>query len=165
MRAPGECCGSHSLHEHAYHRDGFDRNSRALLTSAPHSPDGPMPPQESPAAVPHASASRPPSFFGLGRAGLVEQMARVGEPDYRADQLMTWIYRRRVRDPHAMSDLPAELRERLSGLCDLDLPAVDRLLGDRSGDTFKFVLRLRDGERVECVSMRTERRLTLCLST
>ena len=108
---------------------------------------------------------RPPSFFGLGRAGLADLMSRVGEPGYRADQLLTWVYRRRIRDPHGMSNLPADLRERLSGLCELELPEVERLLGNASGDTFKFVLRLGDGELVECVSMRTDRRLTLCLSS
>jgi 23S rRNA (adenine2503-C2)-methyltransferase len=31
--------------------------------------------------------------------------------------------------------------------------------------THKFVIELEDGARVECVSMRTERRLTFCLSS
>ncbi len=107
----------------------------------------------------------PPSFFGLGRAGLAALMSEAGEPGYRAVQLLTWVYRRRVRDPQVMLNLPSNLRERLTVLCSLELPAVDHLLESRSGDTFKFVLRLRDGERVECVSMRTDRGLTLCLSS
>ena len=115
--------------------------------------------------LPHRAPSGPPSFYGLGRTALAALLGESGEPEYRADQLMTWIYQRRVRDPRAMSDLPLGLRERLPQLCDLALPDVASLLGNSSGDTFKFVMRLRDGELVECVSMRTERRLTMCLSS
>src|ERR1700675_5010879 len=99
-----------------------------------------MAPADLLAALPLTRSSGPPNFFGLGRAGLVELMSQAGEPAYRADQLMTWVYRRRVRDPRAMTNLPAGLRERLSELCEFDLPAVDSLLGDPRGDTFKFVL-------------------------
>ena len=35
----------------------------------------------------------------------------------------------------------------------------------RDGQTHKFVLELDDAARVECVSMRTDRRLTFCLSS
>ena len=116
-------------------------------------------------AVSRRELAGPPSVFGLGRAGLVELMRAAGEPEYRADQLLTWVYPRHVRDPRQMSNLPAALRARLPELCDLELPAVESLLGNASSDTHKFVLRLRDGERVECVSMRTDRRLTMCLSS
>jgi 23S rRNA (adenine2503-C2)-methyltransferase len=116
-------------------------------------------------AASRLAPAEPPGFFGLGRAGLAELMRRAGEPDYRADQLLAWVYQRRVRDPQSMSNLPAALRARLGEVCDLDLPVVEQRLGNRAQDTFKFVLRLRDGERVECVSMRTDRRLTLCLSS
>src|SRR5207253_9642506 len=113
----------------------------------------------------HRARPGPPSFFGLGRAGLAELMSEAGEPGYRAEQLLTWVYRRGVRDPQAMSDLPADLRGRLPELCGLELPAVESRLQDRTGDTLKFVVRLNDGERVECVSMRTGRRRTLRLSS
>jgi 23S rRNA (adenine2503-C2)-methyltransferase len=50
-------------------------------------------------------------------------------------------------------------------VCTLRLPEVESVHATRDGDTHKFVLALEDGARVECVSMRTERRLTLCLSS
>ena len=106
-----------------------------------------------------------PRFHGLGREALVQTFGDAGEPAYRADQLMTWIYRRHVNDHQQMTDLPAGLRSRLASICDFELPAIESLLSSPDGDTHKFVLRLRDGELVECVSMRTERRLTMCLSS
>lgn len=123
-----------------------------------------MSPTSSP-ALSHREPSGPPGFYGLGRAGLVELLRQAGEPEYRADQLMTWVYQRHLLDPRAMSNLPASLRSRLPEWLDLSLPVVESLLGNVSSDTHKFVLRLRDGEVVECVSMRTERRLTMCLSS
>src|SRR5512134_1714778 len=106
-----------------------------------------------------------PSFYGLSRTALAGRLAEQGQPPYRADQIFAWIYGRRRRDAAGMTDLPASLRERFEGLCDLDLPRVDSLHGTRDGMTHKFVLRLADGARVESVSMRTERRLTFCLSS
>ncbi|MGH7730720.1 MAG: hypothetical protein ACRENJ_05645, partial [Candidatus Eiseniibacteriota bacterium] len=108
------------------------------------------------------NAATPPNFYGLSRAALAERLAEWGEPPYRADQIFAWVYGRRRRSADGMSDLPASLRQRFDGLCHLDLPALDSVHGTRDGMTHKFVLRLADGARVECVSMRTEKRLTLC---
>jgi len=106
-----------------------------------------------------------PSFFGLTREGLTELLARRGEPGYRATQLFSWIYRRHQRDPATMTDLPAALRRELPGWFDLSLPSTASVHASPDGLTHKFVIALADGARVECVSMRTERRLTLCLSS
>ena len=107
----------------------------------------------------------PPNFFGMSRAALAGRLAEQGQPAYRADQIYAWVYGRRRRDAAAMSDLPARLRERFAGVCHLDLPRVESVNGTRDGMTHKFVLSLEDGARVESVSMRTEKRLTLCLSS
>jgi len=111
------------------------------------------------------AASRAPSFYGLTRPALAGRLAERGLPAYRADQLFTWIYRKRHRTPERMTDLPAALRASIGELCDLGLPETASVLGTRDGATHKFVLRLRDGARVEAVAMKTERRTTLCLSS
>ena len=107
----------------------------------------------------------PPSFYGLGRDRLSTLLEGAGLPAYRARQLYAWIYQRRERDPLAMTDLPAELRRNLDSLVGLDLAPAAEVHSSRDGETHKFVLELADGSRVECVSMRTARRLTLCLSS
>jgi 23S rRNA (adenine2503-C2)-methyltransferase len=116
-------------------------------------------------AVRIATEPRVPSFYGLTRSGLATLLAERGMPAYRADQLFSWIYRKRLRSPAGMTNLPAALRASLPEFCDLTLPRVAALLGTRDGGTHKMVLELHDGARVECVSMRTERRRTLCLSS
>jgi 23S rRNA (adenine2503-C2)-methyltransferase len=89
---------------------------------------------------------------------------RHGVPTYRAQQL-SWVYRKRERHQVAMTDLPLSFRDRLLELCDLSLPPATALLKSPDGSTHKFVLQLGGGSRVECVSMRTQRRLTFCVSS
>jgi 23S rRNA (adenine2503-C2)-methyltransferase len=110
-------------------------------------------------------ATVPPNFYGLSRIALAGRLAEQGQPSYRADQIFSWVYARRLRSAAGMSDLPASLRDRFEGLCRLDLPTLDSVHGTRDALTHKFVLRLADGTRVESVSMRTEKRLTFCLSS
>ena len=111
------------------------------------------------------SAIEAPRFYGLTRERLATRLAGEGVPAYRASQLFSWVYRKRQRDPAAMTSLPFALRRDLPRLVDLSLPPVASHLASADGDTHKFVLALSDGRRVECVSMRAERGLTYCLSS
>ena len=112
-----------------------------------------------------ANPARPPSLYGLTRDGLAARLAERGIPGYRADQILMWVYRKHHRSASAMHNLPAILRDGLEEWCGLALPRIAARLGTPEGDTHKFVLALDDGARVECVSMRTERRLTFCVSS
>jgi 23S rRNA (adenine2503-C2)-methyltransferase len=115
--------------------------------------------------LPLPSIAVRPSLFGLTRAALGETLAGQEFPRYRADQIFGWIYQKRRRTPDGMRNLPASLRGALERLYDCVLPDVVSLVASRDRLTHKFVLGLADGARVECVSMRTERRLTFCLSS
>jgi 23S rRNA (adenine2503-C2)-methyltransferase len=110
-------------------------------------------------------SEKTPSFYGLTRPALAEHLAGLGVPPYRADQLYTWIYRKHLRGSDGMTNLPISLRNVLAKVCDLELPRTDSVHSTRDGNTHKFVLELSDGARVECVSMRTLRRLTFCVSS
>ncbi len=114
-----------------------------------------------PSFVPHVA----PSFYGLSRTRLAERLAERGLPAYRASQLFSWVYHRRRRDAEGMTDLPRALRRDLGPVCDLRLPRTLSVQATRERETHKLVLELDDGARVECVSMRTQRRLTFCLSS
>ncbi len=115
----------------------------------------------------HASGSPAtrPSFYGLSHERLAGHLGDRGLPAYRAGQLYSWVYRKHEYRPEGMTNLPLALRRSLEGMCDLSLPRVASVLGTADGSTHKFVLELVDGARVECVSMRTSRRLTFCLSS
>jgi len=108
--------------------------------------------------------SRPP-LFGLTRASLGTGLVDQGYPRYRADQIFTWLYQKHLRAADGMRNLPATLRDRIASTYDLQLPSVASVHSSRDDMTHKFVIELEDGARVECVSMRTEKRLTFCLSS
>ena len=87
-----------------------------------------------------------------------------GIPAYRADQVFSWLYRRAVDDPRAMTDLSLELRERLHA--DWETRALRTQQVRRSLDrTRKLALVAPDRAVVEAVLIPEERRQTLCLST
>ena len=50
----------------------------------------------------------------LAEAELVGWLAEVGEPGYRAAQILDWVFRRRARAADEMTDLPIALRRRLA---------------------------------------------------
>jgi 23S rRNA (adenine2503-C2)-methyltransferase len=95
---------------------------------------------------------------------LRERFRGDGLEPWRADQVASWLYARRVDDPAAMTDLPAALRERLAA--EWETRALEPEALARSSDgTRKATLRARDGALVEAVLIPEERRVTLCVST
>jgi 23S rRNA (adenine2503-C2)-methyltransferase len=109
--------------------------------------------------------SRAPNFYGLSHAALAERFAAAGHTGYRASQVYQWVYQKGQRSATGMTSLSKALRETLGGICSLALPEIASVQGTADAATHKFVLALEDGTRIECVSMRTERRLTYCLSS
>jgi 23S rRNA (adenine2503-C2)-methyltransferase len=104
------------------------------------------------------------NLFGLDRAGLEAVMAELGEPAYRARQLYVWLYRRRVRDLAAMTDLGKGLRARLESGFEVRWPEVAAHDVSRDG-TIKYLFRLDDDATIESVLIPEERRRTICIST
>lgn len=111
------------------------------------------------------SSVRPPKFFGMDRQGLTSHLGTHGLAPYRANQLFSWVYRKHLRNPEEMTNLPRDLRHRLPEVCDLELPRADSIQSTSDGRTHKVAIRLADDALVECVSMRTDRRLTFCISS
>ena len=95
-----------------------------------------------------------------------------GEPKYRAQQIIDWIYQRRVRDVSEMTNLSRSLREKLAAWKPLRTMEITQIQGSRD-TTQKFLFRLQDRRYVESVFIRanvTEEgdradRRTLCVSS
>ncbi len=100
------------------------------------------------------------------------QLQTLGEPAYRATQLMDWLYTRRAASWDEMSNLPKVLREKLKGQFTLHLPEIARKQGSRD-TTQKFLWKLNDGSFIESVLIPANPNLygeasdrhTLCVST
>jgi 23S rRNA (adenine2503-C2)-methyltransferase len=111
-----------------------------------------------------ADAVPAPLIAGLTREQLAAWCTAQGAPAYRADQIRKWIFGKRVSSFDEMHDVPADLRRRLrAGFRLLGTEIVRHQLSrDR---TEKLLLRLDDGEHLECVLMRETGRATVCIST
>src|SRR5687768_438787 len=77
------------------------------------------PPAPAPAERPGRRPASPPSFYGLAPAEVQERLVEAGWQGFRARQVLDWVYRKRVRDPGAMSNLSKEQRARLGEIVDL----------------------------------------------
>ncbi|MEV4659657.1 MULTISPECIES: 23S rRNA (adenine(2503)-C(2))-methyltransferase RlmN [unclassified Micromonospora] len=121
-------------------------------------------------ATPDAPAARrasmPPQHLAdLDLAGRQALVAGLGEPAFRAKQISTHYFGRLVRDPQAMTDLPAATRDRLADQLLPTLLTPVRELACDDGATRKALWRLHDGALVESVLMGYPDRVTVCISS
>ena len=108
----------------------------------------------------------------LSRDELVAQFKTWGEPEYRVEQLLKWLYADRVGDWNAMTNLPKALRGKLAETFSLGQLELVRKQG-ASDETQKFLWRLRDQSLIESVLIpanpalygEASDRHTLCIST
>ena len=104
--------------------------------------------------------------------GLGEHLKDLGQPSYRAGQVLQWIYGRRVGAFSEMSDLPATLRAQLAEEFVFDEMKVVRTLGSKD-TTLKYLFQLADQALIESVLIpaspalygEASDRRTLCIST
>jgi 23S rRNA (adenine2503-C2)-methyltransferase len=107
----------------------------------------------------------------LFRKELAARLARLGEPAYRADQVLQWIYERQAESFDQMTNLPAALRQKLAEC--FEMCAVRDVRTRSSTDTTeKFLFQLRDGALIETVLIpatpgltSSSDRHTVCVST
>ncbi len=94
-----------------------------------------------------------------------EWFAAHGEPSYRVDQVLDWLYRKMVADPGEMTNFSKELRRSLSQELDCKLPEMSGNVSDSGGTTSKYRLTLHDGAVIESVLMDQGGRYSFCVST
>lgn len=103
-------------------------------------------------------------LLGLSRERLALLFSTWGEPAFRVGQVLKWVHQRGQLDVHQMTDLAKRLRLRLAATVSVDLPEV--LFEKASADgTYKWVLRLADGNAIETVYIPDQGRGTLCISS
>lgn len=104
------------------------------------------------------------TLLGLTEAQMVKLVRARRWPDYRAKQILRWIYQRRLRTITEMTDLPMHDRETLSQSATIGRSAHVTVLRSHDG-TRKLLWTLDDGMSIEAVLIPDEDRLTLCVST
>jgi 23S rRNA (adenine2503-C2)-methyltransferase len=74
----------------------------------------------------------------------------LGQPAYRAKQVMEWLFAKRVKSFAEMTNLPAALRERLDAEFGFETLEPVRTIGSKD-TTQKFLFKLGDGSLIESV--------------
>ena len=112
------------------------------------------------------------NLLGLDRTGLTDFIVGLGEKPFRARQLLTWLYKRRVADFTAMTDLAKGFRERLAAVAEVRLPEVLSEHASHDG-TRKWLLKAAPSadataaplQAIEMVFIPEPGRGTLCISS
>lgn len=97
---------------------------------------------------------------------LTHLLGELGQPKFRAKQVWEWLYKRYAADFDQMTDLSKGLREQLkTAVPSSTLWQIVSEQHSKDGQTVKLLFQLPDGQTIETVLMRYEKRRTLCIST
>jgi len=103
-------------------------------------------------------------LIGLSQPELVSFVETLGEPAYRGRQLFAALQHRRLRSFDEITDLPKELRARLSQMAQAATLKVESRYVSSDG-TRRYLMKTHDGFPVETVFIPEERRDTICFSS
>ncbi len=109
------------------------------------------------------------NILDLSKADLENWLVTHGLKKYALNQILQWLYQRRVRGFEEMTNLSKEARTKLSECFSINrLKILERHRSPSDGST-KYLLQLSDGKTVESVLMPVENksgnRTTLCISS
>ena len=82
---------------------------------------------------------------------LCEVIKELGQPDFRAKQIYSWLHEKRVKDYSEMTNIPASFRDELAEKYPLAKVRIERRLVSKIDGTVKYLFELEDGEHVEGV--------------
>ncbi|HPD19077.1 MAG TPA: 23S rRNA (adenine(2503)-C(2))-methyltransferase RlmN [Candidatus Goldiibacteriota bacterium] len=96
---------------------------------------------------------------------LTEIMQKMGYEKYRAKQIFDWLYKSRINSMNEMKNIPEDIIEKLKTDYDIFLPEIIKETKSETDETKKYLLKLKDENRIECVLIYNGERITLCAST
>jgi 23S rRNA (adenine2503-C2)-methyltransferase len=110
------------------------------------------------------TAPQPVNLLDLDRPGLEQLLVQIGEPSYRATQIMKWVYHERHARYEDMTNIGKKLRARLSEHTRIAAPEI--VMDHCSADgTRKWAMQVDSGNRIETVFIPEPDRGTLCVSS
>ena len=97
-------------------------------------------------------------------SGMEDFVSSLGQPLFRAKQIMDWVFKHYELNPDRMLNLPLKLRNELKNkfIC---LSSEIKEISKSDDETEKLLISLADGEAVEMVIIPSRDRMTFCLST
>ncbi|WP_019242359.1 MULTISPECIES: 23S rRNA (adenine(2503)-C(2))-methyltransferase RlmN [Bacillus] len=105
-----------------------------------------------------------PSIYSLQPNELKDWLTDNGEKSFRADQILQWLYKQRVKSFDEMTNLSKGLRTKLEE--NFTLTTLNTIIQQTSNDgTMKFLFELQDGYSIETVLMRHDYGNSVCVTT
>ena len=104
------------------------------------------------------------NLLGYSLQSLEDFFAEIGEPKFRAKQLIKWVHQKGILDFSEMSDFNKDLRSKLNSIATLATPKVEEIHKSPEG-TVKYLIKLNSGSMVEMVRIPEKKRVTLCISS
>lgn len=104
------------------------------------------------------------SLYDFTLQELQDEMVGLNQKPYRATQIYSWLYQKRVNNIDDMSDVSASFREILKNSYSIKLPEVIKEQISYDG-TIKLLLELEDKSSVETVLMRYDYGNAICVSS
>ena len=105
------------------------------------------------------------SLIGMGLNEIQSIVKDFCIEKFRADQIIKWMYASNVQSIEEMQNIPKKLKEYLEENFVLNPLKIIKVTGKESSSTQKFLLECQDGEKIESVLMREQKRITICLSS
>lgn len=102
-------------------------------------------------------------IYNITYLELIDYLESINEKKYRAEQIMFWVYEKRVKSFYDMSNLSKDLIEKLDK--DFYFGSLELVKEEIDTDVNKYLFKLMDNNRIECVLMRHDYGLSLCISS
>ena len=100
----------------------------------------------------------------LSQNDIRDLVAELGQPTFRAKQLIEWVFEKNVCSFDDMTNLPKAFREQLKEAFAFDTPTELTKQVSKDGSR-KYLLEYHDGISVETVGMPRRNKLSVCVST
>ncbi len=104
-------------------------------------------------------------ILSLSESELTEKIIEIGEQKFRAKQIYSWLHDKKVANFSEMSNLSAQLKEKLNDYFWINSLKIKKRLVSDLDNTVKYLYELCDGERLETVVMEYKHGNSICIST
>ncbi|MGK0466601.1 23S rRNA (adenine(2503)-C(2))-methyltransferase RlmN [Clostridium sp.] len=104
------------------------------------------------------------NILDLNIVELKEWMKNSGESQFRAKQVLEWIYKG-IWNFEDMSNISDSTKEKLQSNFCIKIPELISEYKSKQSDTIKYLFALEDGNLIECVVMKYKHGNSICIST
>jgi 23S rRNA (adenine2503-C2)-methyltransferase len=106
-----------------------------------------------------------PNLLDLAPSALEQVLGDIVSPAFRVRQIADWLQLRGLSSFDAMTNIPKDVRAKLAEKFTIEMPEVVERTTPAADGSQKYLLKLRDGNRIESVYMPMRDRASICLSS